>query len=69
MPKSKDYAKGGNDRYMGMMKGKKGGGVMKNHGNTSSIATISPQKRDMGRLDVRPMEYRGYSEKAFAYKY
>ena len=63
MPKYK-----GNDRYMGMMKGKTGK-VMKNHGNTTSIETTSPQKFDMGRLQRSNMEYKGYSKKAFDYKY
>jgi hypothetical protein len=53
---------------MGMMKGKTGK-IMKNHGNTQSIDTTSPQKFDMGRLNTSSMEYKGYSNKAFEYKY
>tara|TARA_R110000868_G_scaffold300583_2_gene561011 strand:- start:9139 stop:9309 length:171 start_codon:yes stop_codon:yes gene_type:complete len=55
----KDYKK---------MMGAKAGKVMKNHGNTSSISTDA-QKYDMGRLQKEKMERKGYSEKAFAYKY
>ena len=55
------------DNYMKMVKGKSGK-VMKNHGNTSSISTDA-QKHDMGRVQKRGMEKRGYSDKAFDYKY
>jgi hypothetical protein len=53
---------------MGMMKGKSQK-VMKNHGNTQPIETTSPQKFDMGRVKPSKMEYKGYSNKAFDYKY
>ncbi len=64
------YDKSGNsnNRYMGMLKGGSKG-VMGHDGGVSSISTTSPQKRDMGKLQVRPMEYRGYADKAFEYKY
>ena len=55
----KDYKK---------MMGAKSGKVMKNHGNTSSIKADA-QKFDMGRMQKSPMEKRGYSDKAFEYKY
>ena len=58
----------GNDRYMGMMKGKTEK-IMENHGNTTSIETTAPQKFDMNRLKPSKMEYKGYSDKAFDYKY
>ncbi len=48
---------------------KAGKGVMKNHGNTSPISTTSPQKFDMGRVQRSKMEKKGYSDKAFNYKY
>ena len=63
MPKSK-----GNGRYMGMIGGKSQK-VMKDHGNTQSIETTSPQQFDMGRVKPSKMESRGYSNKAFDYKY
>ena len=50
---------------MGQYKGAK---VMKNHGNTQSIKPDN-QKYDMGRMQVRGMEKRGYDAKAFDYKY
>ncbi len=49
-------------------KGSKGA-VMKSHGNVSSIETTAAQKFDMGRMQIRPMEYRGYAHQAFDYKY
>ena len=55
----KDYKK---------MMGVKSGKVMKNHGNTSSI-NANAQKYDMGRLQPLKAERKGYSEKAFEYKY
>ncbi len=63
-----DKSSGHNNKYMGMLKGNSGG-VMGHDGGVSSIETMSPQKRDMGRLQIRPMEYRGYADKAFEYKY
>lgn len=69
MPTGKGYDNsrmyGGKDRYSGKGGSKK---VMKNHGNTSSINTDS-EKFDMGRLQMRPHEYKGYSDRAFDYKY
>ncbi len=55
----KDYKK---------MMGAKSGKLMKNHGNTSAIQTDA-QKFDMGRLQRSGMEYKGYDNKAFEYKY
>jgi hypothetical protein len=57
----------GNDKYAKMMGGKSGK-LMKNHGNTSSINT-NAQKADMGRVQNLKMNSKGYSEKAFDYKY
>ena len=68
MPKYKNMDKTGNYKYSKMMKGKTDK-VMKNHGNTTSIATTSPQKFDMGRVQRSKMEKKGYSDKAFNYKY
>ena len=65
MPKSKGMDN--NNRYMKMMN-RGSGKVMKNHGNTSSINTDA-QKFDMGRLQRSGMESKGYSAKAFEYKY
>jgi hypothetical protein len=59
----------GNDRYMKMMKGGKSNmKLMKNHGNTYPISA-NAQKFDMGRLNASKMEYKGYPDKAFDYKY
>lgn len=63
-----DKSGGHNNKYRGMIQGFNQG-VMGHDGGVSSIATISPQRRDMGRMQMLPMEYRGYSDKAFAYKY
>ena len=65
------YDKSGSDSNMRYASSIKGGTpkMMKSHGNVSPIATTRPQKRDMGRMDIRPMEYRGYADKAFAYQY
>ena len=66
-----DKSGGHNYKYKSMIRGSSGKSMelMKNHGNTSSIQTTSAQKFDMGRMRVIPMEYRGYSNKAFDYKY
>lgn len=61
----KDYK--GNEGYMKKMMGKSPK-LMSNHGNTKPIK-VDGQKDDMGRLQRRPMEKRGYSDKAFEYKY
>jgi len=59
----------GNDRYMKMMKGGKANmKLMKNHGNVYPI-NANAQKFDMGRLNASKMEYKGYPDKAFDYKY
>ncbi len=63
--KSSDY----NMQYKSNIKGANKMQVMQNHGNTYPIATTSPQKRDMGRMDISPMEYKGYADQAFDYKY
>ncbi len=64
------YSKKGNYRYMSMLRGKtmKGMDYMMNHGNTHAIDTMA-QKFDMGRLNASKMEYKGYADKAFDYKY
>ena len=68
MPKDSGMDKGQyNNKYMKMMRGKSGK-IMKNHGNTSPIDSDA-QKFDMGRLQKCKMERRGYSDKAFDYKY
>ena len=58
-------------KYNGSMKsGSKGnGGVMKNHGNTSSIETNNAQRFDMGKIQERPMMRKGYPMEAYGYKY
>lgn len=54
-----------------MPKGDKGssGKIMKNHGNTTSIATTNAQLYDMGRVKNRPFCQEGYPSQAFDYKY
>lgn len=65
------YDKSGYTHNMQYAKNIKGGKheLMTHHNGVSPIATTSPQKRDMGRMDVSPMEYKGYADKAFDYKY
>ena len=62
----KDY-KNDNDSYR-KMAGVAAGKLMKNHGNTQEVKADN-QKQDMGRMQLRGMEKRGYSDKAFEYKY
>lgn len=68
--KGMDKSQYSNDKYKKMIRGKSGKDmkVMKNHGNTSEIMTDA-QKYDMGRLQKRGMEKRGYCDKAHDYKY
>lgn len=59
----------GNEGYMKkMMKGKSGGKIMKNHGNTSPIMADA-QKYDMARCEKRGMERKGYPQKAHDYSH
>lgn len=59
-------AKSKNERYMKGMKG--GGEVMKHDGSVHGIETTGAQKFDMGKVQMRPMERKGYSVQAFDYK-
>ena len=72
MPKYKgmDKSHNKNERYMSMIRGKssKGMDYMMNHGNVHAI-DADAQKFDMGRLQASGMEYKGYADKAFDYKY
>ena len=65
------YGKSHNMKYMSMLRGKsqKGMDYMMNHGNTYAIETTAPQKFDMGRMKPSKMEYKGYADKSFDYKY
>jgi len=54
--------------YNKMMSGYKGGKVMKNHGNTSSISSDA-QSFDLNRMKWLAKEKRGYDSKAYEYKY
>jgi len=55
--------------YKGMdMDQYKGSKVMKNHGNTSKIKADS-QKYDMAKMQFLKKESKGYSDKAYEYKY
>jgi len=56
-----------NNQYKEKM-GVKCGKTMENHGNTTSIK-VDNQKHDMNRVQRKGMESKGYSEKAFNYKY
>lgn len=70
MKDRKDMSRGTRDYDKGYAKGMKvGSGVMKNHGNTQSIPTTSPEKFDLGKVDWLPMERRGYCMEAYDYKY
>ena len=43
--------------------------LMEDKGTVKPIPTTEPQKQDMGKMKIRPMEKRGYSDQAFGYKY
>ena len=60
MPKDTGYA---------MPKGLSGAGIMGHEKKPYKCDAFSAQKRDMKRLDKRPMDYRGSPDKAFQYKY
>lgn len=47
----------------------KGMGVMGHEKSPSKCNAFAAQKRDMGRVDRIPMDYRGTPDKAFGYKY
>lgn len=64
----KGYNKGMNERYMSNIKGMDQK-VMKNHGNTMPIGTCENEKYDLNRMDWKPYNRQGYSEKAFDYKF
>lgn len=71
MPKYNMKEKGKhNEKYKGMIRGKAGMNmdVMMNHGNVYDIDSDA-QKFDMGRVQPSKMEYKGYNDKAFDYKY
>jgi hypothetical protein len=61
MPK---YKQGSEDKYA--MKGAKVMGHEKSHRPCNAFAA---QRKDMGRISPRKMDYRGTPEQAFGYKY
>jgi len=65
--KGMDSGQYNNERYM-KMAGVKQPGVMKNHGNTQKVKGDN-QKFDMKRMQFLGKEMKGYSDKAFEYKY
>jgi hypothetical protein len=44
-------------------------GVMGHDKQPKSLNVFKSQKRDMGKVDVRSMDYRGSPDQAFDYKY
>ena len=64
MPKKPGY-KDGRDKS----NAPSGSGVMGHDKQPKSCNGMAAQRRDMGRVDERKMDYRGTSEKAFGYKY
>jgi len=60
MPKDKGYA---------MPKGMGNSGVMGHEKKPKPCNAFAAQKKDMGRIQRRPMDYRGTPDKAFEYKY
>ena len=68
MPKDKGYSRG--TKMSGMDNNSVGGkGVMGHASKSYTVDAFAAQKRDMGRMDVLPMCYRGTPEQAFGYKY
>lgn len=67
MPKDKGYSRG--TKMSGMDSGMSGKGVMGHASKSYQVNAFSAQKRDMGRMDVLPMSYRGTPDQAFGYKY
>ncbi len=62
----KDMSMGTRDYDKGYAKGKK---VMGHDGKVDKIQTTDAEQYDMGRVQRRPMERRGYCKEAFDYKY
>ncbi len=59
------YSERSSERYSMSM----GSGIMGHDKSPKEINAFRSQKRDLGRMQVRPMEYRGYPDAAFAYEY
>lgn len=68
MPKDKGYSYGSSkmDRKNNYMSND---GVMGHDSKPYHINVLAAQKRDNGRINQLPMEYRGTPEQAFDYKY
>ena len=49
--------------------GKGSGKVMGHDKKPEKCNVFAPQKKDMGRIQRRPMDYRGTPDKAFKYNY
>lgn len=64
----KGYSKGSNERYMNSMKGMKEK-VMRHASNVKGIETCNAEQYDMGRMEWRPYNRRGYDRQAFDYKW
>ncbi len=60
MPKGKGY------KMKGYSNGK---GVMGHEKSPSGINAFAAEKKDLGRLQLIPMDYRGTPDQAFGYKY
>lgn len=67
MPKDKGYGRG--TKMPGMDSGMSGKGVMGHEKKPKYVDAYSAQKRDLGRMDWKPMGYRGTPDQAFDYKY
>lgn len=49
--------------------GMKGMGVMGHEKKPSKCNAFAAQKKDLSRVQMKPMDYRGSPDKAFDYKY
>lgn len=71
----RDESYGMNDMYYGtkdmknMSYGMKDMGIMSHEKKPYKCDAFGAQKRDMNRVDVKEMDYRGSPDKSFNYKY
>lgn len=65
MPKYKQGYKDRQDESYAM----KGSGIMGHEKAPKSCNAMAAQKKDMGRISMKPMDYRGTPDQAFGYKY
>ena len=69
MPKDKGYGQSAAKHNMKYKGGMKGGKVMGHEKKPMKCDPLMAQKSDMGKVQKRPMDYRGTPKQAFEYKY